>query len=241
MDTTNVRDDQLPRDAGTAAEVEAFPAASVLVLRDGPVEVLMIRRNGNSSFVPNAWVFPGGGAEEIDAALANEYGDGSLQTTMRLTAVRETFEETGVWLGDALEDPEPKRRRLLAGSMTFRDLLHESPPQLEPLVWTSRWVTPVGMPKRFDTFFFLARVSRDVVATPEEQEAVEVLWISPEEAVERHKAGELQMVFPTWKNLEAISGFATVDELLDSRRMLPDIPTTLPRLVIENGQKKIVV
>ena len=241
MSTTNVRDDQLPRDAGTAAEVEAFPAASVLVLRDGPVEVLMIRRNHNSSFVPDAWVFPGGGADEIDAALANEHGDGSLQAIMRLTAIRETFEETGVWLGHPLEDAEPKRRRLLAGSITYRDLLHESPPLLEPLVWTSRWVTPVGMPKRFDTFFFLAKVSRDVVATAENEEAVEVLWITPEEAVARHKAGELQMVFPTWKNLEAISGFATVDELLDSRRMLPDIPTTLPRLVIEDGQKKIVV
>ena len=37
-----------------------LPAASVIVLRDSPLEVLLLRRNEKSSFVPNAWVFPGG-------------------------------------------------------------------------------------------------------------------------------------------------------------------------------------
>jgi len=37
-----------------------IPAASAIVLRDGPLEVLMMRRPARSSFVPDAWVFPGG-------------------------------------------------------------------------------------------------------------------------------------------------------------------------------------
>jgi len=74
------------------AEVAAVPAASVLVLRDGPLEVLMMRRRADASFVPNAWVFPGGAVDEEDRAL----GDGSELSTMRIAAARELFEETGV-------------------------------------------------------------------------------------------------------------------------------------------------
>src|SRR4029077_15220855 len=74
-----VRDDQLPAGAGTAREVVPIPAASVLLLRDDPLEVLMIRRHERSSFVPNAWVFPGGAVDEADAALS----DGSIVNTMR--------------------------------------------------------------------------------------------------------------------------------------------------------------
>ena len=39
--------------------VTPLPAASAIVLRDEPFEVLMLRRHEKSSFVPNAWVFPG--------------------------------------------------------------------------------------------------------------------------------------------------------------------------------------
>jgi 8-oxo-dGTP pyrophosphatase MutT (NUDIX family) len=237
---TSVRDDQLPRGAGTAAPVDALPAASVLVLRDGPLEVLMLRRNEKSSFVPGAWVFPGGITEPIDRDLAQEHGDGSVIATMRVTAGRETFEETGVWLGEPLGDAEHKRRRLLAGNITLRHLLTESPVDFTQLVWTARWITPVGIPKRFDTYFFLAKATRDVIASGEDNEAVEVAWIAPAEALTRHEAGTMPMVFPTIKNLEALLGYDTADALLDARRGA-EIPTIQPVLVVENGQKKLVI
>jgi recombination protein RecT len=197
-----------------------LPAASVIVLRDAPLEVLMLRRHAGASFVPNAWVFPGGIAEQLDSELAG----GDLVTAMKIAGVRETFEESGVWLGGTLDDAEHKRRRLLAGSLTMRQLLNESPVDFETLTWTSRWITPVGVPKRFDTYFFLARVGRDVEASPEDQEAVDVLWIDPADALARHAASEMHMVFPTLRNLEAITGFDTVDALLESRRGIPIEP-----------------
>ena len=43
--------------------VTPVPAASVILLRDDPLEVLMILRHEKSSFVPNAWVFPGGAVD----------------------------------------------------------------------------------------------------------------------------------------------------------------------------------
>jgi 8-oxo-dGTP pyrophosphatase MutT (NUDIX family) len=231
-----VRDDQLPAGAGSAPEVRPIPAASILLLRDDPFEVLMVRRHEMSSFAPNAWVFPGGVVDQDDDAL----GDGSVLNTMRIAAVRELFEETGIWLGAPLADRQSKRKSLLGGAVGFGQLFEESPIDTEQLVWTARWITPVGVPKRFDTYFFLAATGRDVVATVHRSEAVEVMWISPADAVQRHLEGGMSMVFPTLKNLEAIVGFRSAAELLDARRQA-EITTTRPILIVENGRKKIVL
>ncbi|HYH06287.1 MAG TPA: NUDIX hydrolase [Thermoanaerobaculia bacterium] len=151
--------------------VTPLPAASVIVLRDAPFEVLLLRRNEKSSFVPNAWVFPGGIAEAGEEMIA--------------TAVRETFEETGITL-----DPRS-------------------------LVPTSRWITPVGIPKRFDTWFYLAKVARDVQVRIDNNEITAHQWLTPKEAL---ASRELKLVFPTIRNLEAIAQFESVDALLASRR-----------------------
>jgi len=195
------------------AEVEAIPAASVIVLRDPPLEVLMMRRTETASFVPNMWVFPGGAVEQLDREIARERGDGSMLGRMRVAGARELFEETGVWLAAPLENSEAKRRRLLAGITSFRQLLDESPIDFEQLVWTSHWITPIGVPKRFDTYFFLAKVSGDVEATIVSEEAVETTWITIDDAL-----ANLKMIFPTIKNLEALRGFGSADALIASRR-----------------------
>ena len=91
------------------------------------------------------------------------------------------------------------------------------------------------MPKRFDTYFFLAIAAPDAIASAENVEAVEVRWIAPSEAIEK-----LQIVFPTLKNLEAIAGFGSAEELLESRRGA-EIATTRPVLVVEGGKKKIIL
>ena len=165
------------------SEVTPVPAASVIVLRDGPLEVLLLRRSEKSSFVPNAWVFPGGTAEDGE--------------DMRAAAIRETFEEAGITL-----DPGA-------------------------LVPTSRWITPVGIPKRFDTHFFLARVERDIDVTIDGREVVESMWIAPSDALQRR---DLRLVFPTIKNLEAIAVFENADALIASRRGAK-IEPVLPVLV----------
>ena len=73
-------------------EMTAVPAASVILLRGDPFEVLMIRRHEKASFVPNAWVFPGGA---VDA------GEGAGDEAHRAAAVRELQEEAAI----TLEDP----------------------------------------------------------------------------------------------------------------------------------------
>ena len=151
--------------------VTPVPAASVIVLRDDPMEVLLLRRSEKSSFVPNAWVFPGGVAERGES--------------LRDAAARETFEEAGLPL-----DPET-------------------------LVLTSRWITPVGLPKRFDTEFFIVAVDRDTRVNIDGAEIVDAMWIAPKDALARR---DLRLVFPTIKNLEAIAEFTTSRALIESRR-----------------------
>jgi 8-oxo-dGTP pyrophosphatase MutT (NUDIX family) len=207
------------------AEVVALPAASVIVLRDAPLEVLMLLRHGKASFVPNAWVFPGGAVDAADER-------GSTLSTMRVAAARELFEESGIWLGAPLADTEAKREALLAGKLAFGQLLEESPVALEErLVWTSHWITPAGVPKRFDTYFFLAEVSREIVASLQGDEAVDLRWITPADALE-----SLEMIFPTIKNLEAIRGYPSTRALLESR-IGADIPAIQPIIV----DRKIVL
>jgi 8-oxo-dGTP pyrophosphatase MutT (NUDIX family) len=178
-------------------EVTPFPAASVILLRD-PMEVLMIRRHEKASFVPNAWVFPGGAVDPEDRR-------GSELETMRVAAARELFEETRISI------------------------------DRQQLVWTSRWITPEGLPKRFDTYFFLARAYDGAEATIDRKEAVDVVWITPAEAIE-----SLDIVFPTLKNLEAIAGFSSIEALLESRRGA-DIQPTRPRMLMVGGKRSFVL
>ncbi len=238
MSSSSVPESQLPAGAGRSGDVKVVPAASVLLLRGAPLEVLMIRRVDSSSFMPSAWVFPGGVVDQIDEELARDASDREGMT-MQLTAARELFEEAGVWLGAQLEDAEPKRRRLLAGSLSLRQLLDEGSLDLERLVLTSRWVTPAGIPRRFDTWFFLAEAPEVCEPSAYEDEAADLTWIQPSEALARNEAGGFTMVFPTIRNLQAIASSSSVRALIESRRGVT-IPVTQPVLVVEGGQKRIV-
>lgn len=207
--------------------VEPIPAASLIMLRDEPLEVLMMQRHENSSFVPSVWVFPGGATEDDDRAV----GGSNIIDVMRVAAARETYEETGIWLGD------PQRH---FESSSLRELMTIAPLDLQSLVWTSRWITPAGLPKRFDTYFFLAGVPGGISPVADKKEAVEVVWIKPSDALARGRQGSFPMVFPTIRNLEAIASFQSSQELMLARRGA-EIPTIEPVLGDDGGRRQIVL
>ena len=78
-------------------EAQAIPAATVVVLRDGPagLESLMLRKNSRLAF-GGMWVFPGGRIDDAD-----HDGTGDLISAARNAAAREAQEEAAVVLDPA--------------------------------------------------------------------------------------------------------------------------------------------
>jgi 8-oxo-dGTP pyrophosphatase MutT (NUDIX family) len=153
--------------------------------------------------------------------------------------MRELFEETGIWIGAPIENAAEVRRALLARERAF-DEVPASPLPLERLTWTSRWITPIGIPKRFDTWFFLAEVPLGTEAIADQTEGVEMRWLRPEVALAAHRDRQLPLVLPTIKNLEALTGFTTATELVASRRGA-EISPVQPVLVGEGDRRRPVL
>ena len=106
----------------------ALPAATVLLVRDAPsgLEVFMAERHRGSAFAQGALVFPGGRAEPADgdpavhARCAGTEGLTRDQVTLRVAAIRETFEESGVLLARPRRASAPEARAQQAGRRPAR-------------------------------------------------------------------------------------------------------------------------
>jgi 8-oxo-dGTP pyrophosphatase MutT (NUDIX family) len=234
-----------------AAAIVARPASTVLLARDGPIglEVLMVTRHVASDFASGALVFPGGRVDAADgaaAALACCRPVGSVDAgamAFRIAAVRETFEEAHVLLArpkgvdrlltagevDALEQGLSVR---LGRAPHFADILAAGGIELatDLLVPYAHWITPVGPPKRFDTHFFLAPAPPDQVAAHDGREAVETIWISPQQAIAESEARRVTLVFATRMNLAKLGRSADVAAALAAAR-LDTVVTVCPELV----------
>lgn len=170
-----------PRDAATLILVRGRPGAP---------EVLMGRRAPGHVFMASKWVFPGGRIDRSDfsAASADDPPPQALNLLTRemparraralaLSAVRETWEETGLVLGRAAPPASvvgPWRDFRAAGLL----------PVLSPLSYVARAVTPPGRVRRYDTRFFMANASSLLDGAPGagSGELDEIAWIPLAEA-----------------------------------------------------------
>lgn len=149
-----------PRDAATL----------ILVRRDAAQpRVLMGKRAGGSAFMPDKYVFPGGRVDPQDGkAVAWDELTPEVEAKLRiqsrraprafaLTAIRETFEETGLIVGRSAEMPAACPE----GWADFHAL--DVAPDLSPLIFIGRAVTPPYRPKRYDARFFMAEAERALI------------------------------------------------------------------------------
>ena len=205
-------------------------AATILLLRDGPngMEVFMVVRHQQIDFASGALVFPGGKLAAGDSdprVLARCSGVDGLspeEVALRVGAIREAFEECGVLLAHprgskALLDPKrveelgPRyRQRLDRGEIGIADMLEAEDLVLAcgELVFFAHWITPGFMPKRFDTYFYLAVAPPEQVAGHDGREMVDSVWIRPADAMQQAKAGTLTIVPATLLNVEKL-GFSS--------------------------------
>lgn len=211
--------------------------APVLEPAEGPVDVYMLRRASTMAFVPDAVVFPGGGMDDQDYRFSASWAGPSPDEWARamdcapevaqavlVCAARELFEESGVLLAcdadgriaqDGRGDHWTLEREAVAGRQrSFGDILAEAGLTLRSdwLHLRSHWITPPSEPKRYNTYFLLARLPEGQHADGRTSEAVESSWITPNEAFHRFDDGFLKLVPPTISNLRSLAKAATVDE-----------------------------
>ncbi len=212
--------------------------------------------------MPGAHVFPGGRIEEEDLSdpvLARCVGLGATEAARRLgeddarralalhvTAVRETLEEAGVWLGEP-SVPGPVFQEaidaLRSGELGFVDLLERvgGRPRLDALCPLARWVTPPQEPRRYDARFFLARMPPGQRARHDGAETTEGMWMDAEAALRACEQGRVWLAPPTLRTLEWLARFRSAGDAFEaaaSRRppLVEPVALRLP-----SGERAIVL
>lgn len=230
--------------------------------RPDGVEVFLMERSHVGQF-GGLHVFPGGKVDSADhadgwAAYTQGLDDAAASQVLGLdrgglgywvACIRECFEEAGVLLatqrgGGLLPLQDPDRRTLFGGyrdringreAGAFEAMCEEQELLLAGghLAYVSHWITPHSMPKRFDTRFFVAVAPAAQEALHDGVETVESAWIRPEVALTRFEQGDLNLISPTFKNLEAIAGFDSTEALLKAKRAIDpaSIPAIRPKMV----------
>lgn len=216
----------------------------------------MVRRSMQASFMPGAYVFPGGAVDAADGSDAHAAAcdESAVQINQRIGAVtqvgdaalayvvaalRECFEECGLWLG-APDHHLPAgsgwaglRARLNAGeALAALAAAAGGPLATSALMPWSHWVTPVGLPKRFDTLFFVARAPAGQVPEVDAGETTALAWVHPPAALAAQARGEFQMEFATLRTVESLLPFATAGSaaLLAHAAAFDALPPLHPRL-----------
>jgi len=223
----------------------AHPAATLLLLRDGAhgVEVLMTRRSPNASFLPGAYVFPGGRIDPADhhAHCAERVpGTARRHRTAVQAALRETFEELGILLA-VQADGTP----VTTEHVQDLDRNQALYPQLQSRGWSlavdrvrmlACWTTDRGVPKRFDTAFFAALMPGQQEPAADEMEQFEPVWVRPHDALSRHQAGHFFMIFPTIRTLQWLADFEQAEQALAACAEDAPLWTSCPRGGLVGGQ-----
>jgi len=270
---------KLITDPAAARAVVPRPAATTLIVRDAPggagLEVLMVRRSPHASFMPGAYVFPGGAVDAADGSgeaagacdeaaetLARRIGEvtqvGPQALAFAVAALRECFEECGLWLrppeeraagpagvsgasGASGDDGAAARRAALRarlhGGEPLPALAREAgwPLATSALQPWSHWVTPVGLPKRFDTLFFVAAEPPGQAPSVDAGETTTLAWVHPPAALRAHAAGEFQMEFATVRTVESLAPWAEqgAAALLAHAAAQRHLPPLHPRLRLD--------
>ena len=230
--------------------VPAIPSATILLLRDrgGDLEVFMVQRHHQVDFAMGALVFPGGKVDPADReptlrARCDGASESNQELALRVAAIRETFEESGILLarlrssgdlvtGEHLREIEGLHRDALNHKQTsLREIIDAEDLTLacDLLVRFAHWITPEIAPKRFDTHFFLVAAPPDQVALHDGGESVDSTWTTPSAALADADAGRCTIVFPTRLNLMKLARSRGVEEALATARN-STIVTVMPRV-----------
>jgi 8-oxo-dGTP pyrophosphatase MutT (NUDIX family) len=236
------------------ADDTLYAAATILIVRDGAtgLEVLMVERHANIGFAGGALVWPGGKIDPADydagwleaaRELENHEPD---ERAARVGAIREAYEECGLLLatrdsmpvGEHADSLTNMRQRVDKDATLFQPLVrgHGLTLCTHDLHPFARWIPPPALHKRFDTRFYLARLPKDQTPVQDGTEAVDIIWIKPQDALDQLAAGTRKIIFPTARNLELLALSPSVEAAFND---LLARPQGIVQPIIEGGVLKI--
>ena len=250
--------------------VTPSPAATLVLLRDraaGGFDTLLMQRHLKSKFAAGDFVFPGGKLHADDnpddaaewcaglpvAHAAHVLG---LQHAPRtalaywIGVIRETFEEVGVLLARDADGPidvsatrfSDYRRACQSDNRAFWSMVKSERFTLstDRLVYFAHWVTPEDQPLRFDTRFFAAELPPGQEASGDDHEVIALRWMSPRNALDAQRAGEISLRYPTIRNLMLFEEAASAADAL--RRLHGrHVPEVRPRVLMQDGKRRVVI
>ena len=253
-----------------AIVANARPAATVVVMRDGPAgpEVFMVRRHEDTAFMGGAHVFPGGRVDAVDGDADERWCDGVAHATTQLAglekseavayhvaAARELFEEAGVLLarhpdGDFVslagaadhERLKQDRARVHEAQTTLRAVIEREQLRLalDTLVLFAHWVTPPVDTRQFDTRFFMTRVPPHQTPAHDDTETTHSLWARPTDAIAQSIKGEIVLPPPTWSTLRELEPFESVKDALAWARRRT-VVRRMPKAIEQDGHRMLLL
>ncbi|WP_193095849.1 NUDIX hydrolase [Brevibacterium sp. FME17] len=205
-------------DVPDPSAVPIKPAVSVLMIRDGStgLEVFVQHRVSTMDFAAGVVVFPGGRVDPIDeqTAASIEVPDPqSHQAAWKDSTIAEVSDGWRVLLATAVREVEEETGAVL------------DPSGLKP--WAN-WVTPVGRPKRFDTYFYVLAGRVLESAHHQTTEAHSSEWMSVRELLTAEAEERLKLMRPTLVLLRELDTFATVAEAVGSDRNIDPVRPEFP-------------
>ncbi|MAO05606.1 NUDIX domain-containing protein [Citromicrobium bathyomarinum] len=218
---------------------DGIPAATVVIFRHAPdggaPQILMQVRSRSLAFAGGMAVFPGGRVDPSDYDLAREAGYVDIdEAAHQIAAIRETLEETGLALGlrgtiDAQSAAEA--RAILLEEKSLLAVLERMgwSIALNDLVPFARWFPKnERLPRIFDTRFYIADLGTGAVdIAVDAQENTRLFWTSARDALAGADRGEIDVIFPTRRNLERLAQFDDFGQARDHAQTTP-LPTIVP-------------
>ena len=118
---------------------------------------------------------------------------------------------------------------MCAGTTTFAEIIKHNDLvlALDLLVPYAHWITPEGLPKRFDTWFFIAEAPPEQLGAHDGKESTDSIWLSAKDALDGGASGRFTLPFPTTRNLIRLAKQPTVEAALAHARTM-NVVTVMP-------------
>lgn len=242
----SIQPDAVPRiESYLAGELEVVrprPAATVILLREGPdgLETLLLHRPPTMAFAPAVYAFPGGSVDRGDADPVASWAGPPPETwsaalscpppqaaALVCAGVRETLEESGILLADPADGTQITSGGIAVIHAALTQQQQALPAALNACGWRlradllrpwTRWVTPGWSPRRFDTLFLIGTVPGGQHPVPTSAESDETAWYPVRAALDGYRDGTLRLMLPAAHALREVTAYPDLAAILATWR-----------------------